>query len=285
MELDYLSDPAEVEKAVQRMRELKIFEKMSDEDLSELVKISKFKDFKEGDVIIQEGDYDCWVYFLLSGSIKVVKDQQVLTTLDTIGEAFGEMGACDGKPRSASVIANEATSVTSFDMSIVDRNEEAGQHKRNYLISITFSQIVAQRLRKANEEIILLQKQSKEYLEKNDETTRFRRVSERYRANIPMKLKRGTGQVLNPVMINISTGGVACLVDDLIDCGDSVEIILELSGYCTMILKAVVKRIQTDEKTVGKQGGRIAAFQFVNIDEKSKLILQGYFLNSAASIK
>lgn len=77
------------------------------------------KKYKKGQIIFREGDFEILMYAIDEGSVKVIKDyggpqETELTTLYD-GDTFGEMGLIDSMPRSATVIAKEATLVTLID--------------------------------------------------------------------------------------------------------------------------------------------------------------------------
>lgn len=84
------------------------------------------REYKEGDIIVKEGDMGSELFLIKKGSVSVLKksDNQdiVLSVLDQ-GEFFGEMAIFEKMPRSATVKANERTLVQvifpgSFLMSI-----------------------------------------------------------------------------------------------------------------------------------------------------------------------
>ncbi len=62
-----------------------------------------------GAAVVHEGDRTDFVYFVLTGNLKVmVSDEdgrEVILTILGQGEMFGEMGVLDDSPRSASVVA------------------------------------------------------------------------------------------------------------------------------------------------------------------------------------
>jgi CRP/FNR family cyclic AMP-dependent transcriptional regulator len=62
-----------------------------------------------GSAVVHEGDRTDFVYFVLTGNLKVmVSDEdgrEVILTILGQGEMFGEMGVLDDSPRSASVVA------------------------------------------------------------------------------------------------------------------------------------------------------------------------------------
>ena len=81
---------------------LKDFETKS---LGRLLRLSKIRQYEDGERIITEGDYDPWLYFLLSGKVRIAKDDLTIGKIEKSGEIFGEMRVIDNKSRSASVYA------------------------------------------------------------------------------------------------------------------------------------------------------------------------------------
>jgi CRP/FNR family transcriptional regulator, cyclic AMP receptor protein len=65
--------------------------------------------FADGAVIFREGEVSDAAYLLISGVVKVIKDfdtphEKTIAVIGK-GEYFGEMGAIDNSPRSASAVA------------------------------------------------------------------------------------------------------------------------------------------------------------------------------------
>jgi signal-transduction protein with cAMP-binding, CBS, and nucleotidyltransferase domain len=44
--------------------------------VGKLLKLSKIREYQDGEVIIQEGDQDPWMYILLSGKIRISTENQ-----------------------------------------------------------------------------------------------------------------------------------------------------------------------------------------------------------------
>jgi len=60
-------------------------------------------DFPHGATVLKQGDPGGFFYILLSGSVEVYKDNNLLTTLMFPGTIFGEMADILGKPRTCTV--------------------------------------------------------------------------------------------------------------------------------------------------------------------------------------
>ena len=72
-------------------------------------------------MIIKEGDLDPWLYFLLSGKLRISKEGMEIVTIDKKGEIFGEMRIIDSMKRSASVFAVGKTICLAVDTSAKNR--------------------------------------------------------------------------------------------------------------------------------------------------------------------
>jgi CRP/FNR family cyclic AMP-dependent transcriptional regulator len=131
---------------------LKNFETKS---LSRLIKLSKVRQYEDGEVIIKEGDTDPWLYFLLSGEVRVVKDKHDITKLNRQGEMFGEMRFLDNLSRSTSVVAIGPTVCLAINTTGTSRLSSAGE-AGNFLLMLyrVISEYVSTRLRLTTEELI-----------------------------------------------------------------------------------------------------------------------------------
>ncbi len=63
--------------------------------------------FSAGETLCAEGEYAWEAWILLSGVVRVVREDEPLAEIRAIGEIFGEIGALTGEPRTASLRAEE----------------------------------------------------------------------------------------------------------------------------------------------------------------------------------
>jgi len=139
---------------IERLKKIPALASFNEQELEEMMQLSKIKIFKPGEIIIQEDQYDCWLYFLISGKVKIVKKNEVLQTLQRMGDVFGEMSIIDGSARSASVIAVLESVCLTTDASCIDRFAENERIKFSSILSRLFAEILADRLRETNNELI-----------------------------------------------------------------------------------------------------------------------------------
>ena len=159
IESEYLKDNL---KYVEKLKKIPSFEDFSEKDLKGILEMSKLRQYEPGEVILKEGGYDSWIFFLISGKIKVVKNDENLSILKRTGDVFGEMGIIDASPRSASICAVDKTVCLATDASYIDRLSGNDRAVFSSILYRVFSQILADRLRVTSGELI----KAKEEIEK-----------------------------------------------------------------------------------------------------------------------
>ena len=158
-ETRYLKDNIE---NIQRLLTIPALRNFETSNLSRLLRLSKIRDYEAGEKIIQEGDNDPWLYFLLDGRIRIEKKGIEIGIFTERGEIFGEMRAIDSRSRSATVIALTEVVCLAVNTSATDRME--GQDGRDeqldflLLLYRIFAEFLSIRLRLTSEELIKAQK-------------------------------------------------------------------------------------------------------------------------------
>ena len=144
----------ESEGIIQKLREVPTLSFFEEKDLQGILKLSKMKKYDKGDIIIKEGEYDNWIYFLILGRVAIQKLGRTIRVLKRRGDIFGEMGIIDGSPRSASVVAMEETVCLAIDASYMDRLKDGERVLFNSILFQVFSEVLAERLRNTNEALV-----------------------------------------------------------------------------------------------------------------------------------
>ena len=111
-----------------------------------------FKTFAAGEMIFKEGDPSDCVYLVRSGDIAIVREnadghQMILARLGE-SQVFGEMGAVESLPRSATALAMETTEVE-----IVPKNEFVTVIRKDPEAAFRVLQMLSMRLRAADNTI------------------------------------------------------------------------------------------------------------------------------------
>lgn len=166
LESRYLKDNIENIQKLLTIPALRNFEAKS---LGRLLNLSKIREYENGECIIKEGDFDPWLYFLLSGKIRISKEGMEINTIDKKGEIFGEMRVIDSLSRSASVYAVGKTICLAVDTSAKNRLSQGASQdeKLDFLLLLyrIFAEYMSIRLRATNEELISAKKKVKRLIE------------------------------------------------------------------------------------------------------------------------
>jgi len=166
IESKYLKENIENIQKLMTIPALKNFETKA---LGKLLRLSKIRQYEHGERIIKEGDLDPWLYFLLSGQIRISKAGHDIGTIDRKGEIFGEMRIIDSLSRSASVYAVGKTICLAVDTSARERiaGEGTRDEKLDFLLLLyrIFAEYMSIRLRLTNDELISAKKKTEQLRE------------------------------------------------------------------------------------------------------------------------
>jgi CRP-like cAMP-binding protein len=132
------------------VRSLAFFKNFSDVELWEVLRISEWHKFHMDARIITEGEAGRNFYILAQGTVKVLKQERLLSLLHK-GECFGEMAHLSEKDtkRSTDVVAKTEVTLIEIDPEVLSK---ASQGCR-YQFSDAFLRMLAKRLAVANTRI------------------------------------------------------------------------------------------------------------------------------------
>ena len=145
--LDYADDAVPDAEKFSTLRRLEFFEKFSDVDLWQVLRIAEWGRYSPGQDIISEGDVGASFYVLVGGEVKVTKQGKVLNILKG-GECFGEMSYVGSRkfPRTASVTAADAVTVVEVSPEALSHATETCVHA----FDVAFLELLVSRLEAAN---------------------------------------------------------------------------------------------------------------------------------------
>jgi len=153
-------------KNIQRLLAIPTLHKFETKSLGRLLKLSKIRRYDSNECIIREGDQDPWLYFLLSGTVRVEKEGVEIFKINKMGDLFGEMRIIDSSSRSASVYAETPAACLAINASGKKGFGVSGSGDRDVefllLLYRIFSEFVSTRLRITNEELVKAKKEVEE---------------------------------------------------------------------------------------------------------------------------
>jgi len=96
------------------LRYLHFFKDFNDDQITEVVNASDWKDYAKGEVIVSEGDKETSFFILAKGGVDVLKKGEIVGNMKQ-GDCFGEIGFITKRPRGATIVAR--TEVTLMSVS------------------------------------------------------------------------------------------------------------------------------------------------------------------------
>lgn len=142
-----------------KLKELPLFSIFHEKHIESMISLSKAVKYKPGESIFREGSYENCFYILLSGSVRISKDDVLLTYIRRCGEIFGEMSVTDASGRSASVHAETETECLMVDISYTDSLSEVDKEAFLYTLYSNFVEVLTKRLKKTTDELVVAKRE------------------------------------------------------------------------------------------------------------------------------
>jgi len=134
------------------LRTVPLFASFPEEQLRALATVVSRRSASRGSIIIAAGDPTDSLYIILSGRFKVMmsdaEGKEVILSILTSGEFFGEMGLIDDAPRSASVVAIEPC-----ELLVITRRDFKRCMAENSEMAMAVMRGLVRRLREADRKI------------------------------------------------------------------------------------------------------------------------------------
>ena len=133
-------------------RKIPLFSSLKDEELEAIARVSVLKNCPKDTLILIEDEEGDALFIIREGKVKVTSfsetGKEVIFSILGVGDFFGDMSLLDGKPRSASVISLEESSV--YILRRADFHRIIEKHPN---IALKLLKELTSRLRKADERI------------------------------------------------------------------------------------------------------------------------------------
>lgn len=132
------------------LKEMPIFQNLSDEHLSLISEGFKIHRVKKGRIIFYQSDESTDLYIILDGAVKAClldpDGKELILNLFKKGDFFGELSLLDGRPRSATIIATENSII-----GVLKREHFLRLLKNNPMIAISILSALVERIRMTDE--------------------------------------------------------------------------------------------------------------------------------------
>ncbi len=102
------------------LRYLHFFKDFNDEQITEVVNASDWRDYEKGEVIVSEGDKETSFFILAKGGVEVLKKNRIIGTMKQ-GDCFGEIAFITRRPRGATIVARTDVTLMSVSNSLMEQ--------------------------------------------------------------------------------------------------------------------------------------------------------------------
>jgi CRP-like cAMP-binding protein len=147
---------------IDKIKTMPALESFDDNDLKELLRISKIVRYAPKELIVDESSYDGWIYYLISGRVRIMKAGNELAVLQRTGDVFGEVGSMGRGDLSVSVFALDEATCLKIDISSVDGLPNENRWVLRYVIYRGFAEVLAKRLRITTDKFLSAKKELKQ---------------------------------------------------------------------------------------------------------------------------
>ena len=118
--LRQVGERIDVQEKWKTLRYLNFFKDFTDDQITEVVYASDWKDYKKGDVIVNEGDKDTSFFILAKGGVEVLKKDRVVGSMKQ-GDCFGEIAFITKRPRGATIVARTEVTLMSVSNTLMEQ--------------------------------------------------------------------------------------------------------------------------------------------------------------------
>ena len=115
-----IGDRIDMQEKWKTLRYLAFFRDFNDDQITEVVNASEWKDFATGNVIVTEGEPETAFYIIAKGGVEVVKNDKVVGLMKQ-GDCFGEIAFLTRQPRNATIMARTNVSLMSISASLMEQ--------------------------------------------------------------------------------------------------------------------------------------------------------------------
>ncbi len=150
-------DPAN-DDIMDRLKNIPAFDSLPENHIKKAMCAASIRRYDAGETVITEGEFDNQVFFLIFGHLKVLVHGTEVGNLKRLGDVFGEMGVIDGSPRSASIVAEKTSLCVALDDTAIGTLNDTSKTFTQAVMYRIFAEVMAMRLRDANQKITDLQK-------------------------------------------------------------------------------------------------------------------------------
>ncbi len=135
------------------LQQMHLFSGLPDQDFQDIEAICRLRNYRSGQIIIQEADRGSELFFIVSGSVKIYTEdfegREMILTIGYPNDFFGEMALFTNDTRSASVCALEQTAAISME-----RDDLLALLKKTPAIALKMLSVMGNRIREMDNRLM-----------------------------------------------------------------------------------------------------------------------------------
>jgi len=129
-------------KLIQYKKNIKILNSLTDVEIAYVIKEAAFLQFQKDEIIIDEGDFDRKIYYILDGECRVIVNNIQVGIIKS-HESVGELSPITKRARTATIIANKTTKAIAFTLAFdrIERKMKGFARLYNNIIDELFKKL------------------------------------------------------------------------------------------------------------------------------------------------
>ncbi|OFZ74110.1 MAG: hypothetical protein A2451_04800, partial [Bdellovibrionales bacterium RIFOXYC2_FULL_39_8] len=123
---------------------------VSDDFIAKFSSLGIIIAYKKNEVILREGEFNQKLFFLISGEVKIIVEDEVVASMNKRGGVIGEIGLITKLPSTATVLATDDTKLLVFDYPTLTSIKSEQSLNFLYILYQLFAKILSQKLIETN---------------------------------------------------------------------------------------------------------------------------------------
>lgn len=165
------------------LKESRIFSNLPDETLKKLLPLSNLVEYPSGFRVLEEGQINHKVFFLIKGRVDVYSSGELILRLRRRGDIFGEMSVISDRPCAATVITDGPVHLFSIQSRNIGKYSDLNPEKIQNVLFRLFSMILTEKL-------LITTKKAKQYESTNKRLKETQNVLRDAHLELGMQLKK-----------------------------------------------------------------------------------------------
>lgn len=150
----------------QNLKKSRYFVNISDEALYKLTKITEYRTYDQGEVIMEQDKPNQMVFIIVKGRAAIKVDGNFIYHLQRIGDIFGEMSVITGNASSASIEAESRMELICISAEMLNEIADDTSHELHHIFYKWFAIILSEKLVRTSQKAKLHEESQKALEEK-----------------------------------------------------------------------------------------------------------------------